>query len=319
MRKYFILILCILIFCSKGNIEKEYQDMNKMLDSSKNKEEKATIIKNFLNKFPETNYTSTLSLKLLEYEKPFEFENFINGLIQRIKSKDIKEDLKFSLMELYKKTKEKDKIKNVFNSFEKPLKYYHYSETIKSLVEIGEFEESLKFIEEALQFCSMETIEKELEKLTEERKLRIYNRRNFEIEYLKGKIYYGLNDFEDSKNGFEKAKTFLKPSFVGTYIDNFNYYYSLLLNKIGKKEEAISAIIPDVLFEKNEKNYEFFEELYSEIYGSKEGIEDFLNKKKEELSPNYIDFSLKDYNGNLYNFSELAKDKVVLLTFWFPT
>lgn len=319
MKKYFVLILFLFVFCSKGNIEKEYQNLNKMLESSKEREEKAKIIKNFLNKFPETIYTSTLTLKLLEYEEPSEFENYINILIQRVKSKDIKEDLKFSLLELYKKNREKNKIINIFSSFEKPLKYYHYSETIKALVEIEEFEEALKLIEEIQNFCVMEKIEKEMENYTKERKLRVFNRRNFEVEFLKGKIYYGLNDFDNSQNSFEKAKTFLKPSFVGTYLDDFNLYYSFLLNEIGKKEEAISAIIPDVLFEKNEKNYNFFEKLYFEIYGSKEGIEDFLNKKREEYSPNYLDFNLKDYNGNLYNFFEISKNKVVLLTFWFPT
>lgn len=319
MKKYFALILFLFLFCSKGNIEKEYQNLNKMLDSSKIKEEKATIIKNFLIKFPESNYTYMLSLKLLDLESPSEFEIFINDLIKRVKSKETKEDLKFCLMELYKKTKEKDKIKEIFNSFEKPLEFYHYSETIKALIEISDFEESLKLIEGAQNFCKKETIEKEMENYPEERILRIFNRRNFEIEFLKGRIYYGLNDFENSQNSFEKAKAFLKPSFAGTYLDDFNLHYAFLLNKIGKKQEAISAILPDVFFEKNEKNYSFFEELYYEIYSTKEGIEDFLNKKKEELSPEYIDFNLKDYNGKLHNFSEVSKDKIVLLTFWFPT
>lgn len=319
MKKYFVLAFFVLIFCSKGNIEKEYQNLSKMLDSSKKNEEKATTVKNFLNKFPESNYTNMLSLKLLDLESPSEFEIFINDLIKRVKSKETKEDLKFSLIELYKKTKEKDKIKEIFNSFEKPLEFYHYSETIKALIEISDFEESLKLIEEAQSFCKMETIEKEMENYTEERKLRIYNRRNFKIELLKGRIYYGLNDFENSQNSFEKAKTFLKPSFVGTYLDDFNLHYAILLDKIGKKQEAISTILPDVFFERNEKNYNLFEKLYSEIYSSKEGIEDFLNKKKEELSPEYIDFNLKDYNGKVHNFSEISRDKIVLLTFWFPT
>ncbi|MEJ5167007.1 MAG: hypothetical protein WHV67_08275, partial [Thermoanaerobaculia bacterium] len=228
-------------------------------------------------------------------------------------------EINYCLLEAYKRSKMKEKIMEVFNSFKKPLDYYNYSETVKALLEAEGFEESLKLLEEAKRFCTMDYIDKKYEKLSQERRKRYFNRWNFEVEFLRGRALKGQKNYEEALKSFERAKGFLKPSFQGTYMDNFNLHLAQLLKEMGKKEEAISTIIPDVLFEKNEENYKFFKEIYKEIYNSEEGIEEFLMKKKEEISPFAMDFTLKSYEGKEFNFKEISKGKVALLTFWFPT
>ncbi len=319
MKKYLVFFFIFFLFCSKNVLEKKYDLLRKSLENSKESEEKAKLIKDFLKKHPESSYTYDLIFELMDYEETKEYESFVKDLMNKMKKEDIKEDLKFCLIEFYKRNKDKNNILKVFNSFNKPLKYDNFSETIKALIEIEDFENSLKLLDEAKKFCEKEYINKEYEKLSEEKRNRYFKRRNFETELFKGRIYFGLKEYEKSLSSFEKAKEFLKPSFPGIYLYDFNFYYALLLKEISKKEEAISAILPDVLFEKNEKNYELFEKIYIDIYGSKDGIEDFLKAKKKEISPSKIDFTLKDYDRKEYNFFDLSKEKVTLLAFWFPT
>jgi len=289
------------------------------IKNSKTSEKKAKLIKNFLKNHYASDYTYDLAMELIDYEKTKDYENFINWLINKTKKEETKNDLKYCLIEFYKRNKNKEKILEVFNSFSKPLNYYNYSETIKALIEVEDFENTFKLLEEVKKFCQKDYIDKEYEKLSEERRNRTYKRRNFEFEFLKAKAFLGLKEYEKSLNSFEEVKKFLKPSFLGTYLDDFNYYYAMLLKEMGKEREAISAILPDVIYEKNEKNYGLFEKIYQEIYGSKDGIEEFLKTKKEEISPLKIDFTLKDYDGKKFNFFDLSKNKVTLLVFWFPT
>lgn len=319
MKKILIFFTIFFVFCSKGNLEREYKNLNKSLEISKSSEEKAKLIKDFLQKFPETEYTSELIWDLLNYENPEGCIVFFQNLKEKIKDYYNIEDLNYCLLEAYKRTKNKEGIMEVFNSFKEPLKYNNYSETIKALVETGAFEEALKLIEETKKFLTMEYINEKYEKLSEERRKRYFSRFNFEILSLKGRIYAGLKEFDKAIQNFEEAKKFLKPSFQGTYLDDFNYYLALTLKEMGKYQEAISTIIPDVLFEKNDKNYGLFKEIYKEIYKTEEGEEEFLKTKKEEISPLAIDFNLKGYNGKEFNFKDVSKDKVTLLAFWFPT
>lgn len=319
MKKYLIFFFIFFLFCSKYVLEKRYDLLRKSLENSKSAEEKAKLIKDFLKKHPESSYTYDLIFELMDYEEAKEYEGFVNNLMNKIKGEDIKEDLKFCLIEFYKRNKDKDNILKIFNTFRKPLKYDNFSETIKALIEVEDFESSLELLDEVKKLCDREYINKEYEKLSEERRNRYFNRRNFETELLKGRTYFGLKDYENSLSSFEKAKEFLKPSFPGTYLDDFDFHYALLLKEMRKNEEAISVILPDVIYERNEKNYELFEKIYTDIYGSKDGIEDFLKAKKEEISPTKIDFTLKDYDGKEFNFFDLSKDKVTFLAFWFPT
>lgn len=319
MKKYLIFVFILFLFCSEEKMEKKYSALQDNLKNLKNNSEKAEEIKKFLLKFPESSYTYDLAIELIDYEKPGKVEIFIKDLINKIKNESIKDDLRFCLLELFKKTKDKEKIMATLNDFNKPLDYYKYSETIKALLQVEAFEDSLNLSREIEKFCKKENIDKELEKISEERRNRTFKRRNFEVEFLKARAYLGLGEFENALVSFNNAKSFLKPSFVGTYMDNFNYYFSILLNKLGKNEDAISTILPDVIFEKNNENYGLFEEIYFEIYKTKDGIEEFLKNKKAEISPNKMDFKLKDYNGEEKSFLDLSKEKVTLLTFWFPT
>lgn len=319
MKKFLIIFAIFFIFCSKGNLEKEYKKLEASLENSKNNEEKAKIIEDFLKKYPDTEYTYDLAWELLNYENPENYAFFIQNLKKKIKNEENLNEINYCLLDAYKRTKDKEKIIEVFNSFKKPLDYYNYSETVKALLEAEDFEGSLKLLDEAKKLCTMDYIEKKYEKLSQERRKRYFNRWNFEVEFLKGRALKGLKNYEEALNSFERAKGFLKPSFQGTYMDNFNLHLAATLKEMGRKEEAINTIIPDVLFEKNEENFGFFKEIYKEIYNSEEGIEEFLKAKKEETSPSFMDFTLKDYEGREFNFKEISKDKVTLLTFWFPT
>ncbi len=319
IKKLSLFIFLFFLFCGRDLSQRDYNNLREALRKAKNAEEKASLIQDFLIKYPNSNYAVDFYYDLMKYEKPENLENFFVSLKEKTKNPENLKELNLNLLSLYGKLKDKEKILEIFKGFEKPLNYSEFNETIRNLIEAEGYREALDLIEEFEPLCEMEKVEKDLERLSKERIDRAFKRRNFFLWLYKGKIYYGLMDYERAIFSYEKGSSFLKPSYVGTYIYDLNYFWALALYSKGEKEKAMEKILPDVLFERNEKNYSLFEKIYREIYNSKEEIEKFLSKKLEERAPLAQDFLLKDYKGEEYKFFDKTRDKVVLLTFWFPT
>ncbi|MEJ5166383.1 MAG: hypothetical protein WHV67_05075, partial [Thermoanaerobaculia bacterium] len=88
MKKFLIFFAIFFVFCSKGNLEKEYKKLETSLKNLKNKEEKAKIIKDFLEKYPDTEYTYDLAWELLNYENPENCAVFLQNLKKKIKNEE---------------------------------------------------------------------------------------------------------------------------------------------------------------------------------------------------------------------------------------
>jgi hypothetical protein len=84
-------------------------------------------------------------------------------------------------------------------------------------------------------------------------------------------------------------------------------------------DTALDLLGPDAVLGDSEEAFDAYRAAFAGKHGSEDGFDDSLWSERERLAKPVDDFTLADYDGNQVQLATLKQDKVVLLSFWFPT
>lgn len=134
---------------------------------------------------------------------------------------------------------------------------------------------------------------------------------------MKGWALVRLGKTEEGTNIFRDVENDSSYNYLGLPENALNSFWGRTLIRQGNYSAAIERLAPGALIANREPDLEVLGEAYSSLYGSLDGFEHWCAEKQRDLAPPVQDFTLADYGGSPFHFSDLA-GRVVYIMFWFP-
>jgi hypothetical protein len=330
-------LMCILVLAvvavqcgKKGNpAEEAYIAIQEKMESDTlTPQEKATLARDFLGKFPESKYTGEilgnavycLSDKLKDTEGAYQL---VVSVIGRLQDPEILKDVKFQFIQLLGKMGKSDELKRVIGELtgQGPLGYDDCQLIAGAAAEGKVFDLALENADKALAFATPEAfkVDNPQQEFTQDRIDRMVRRRKAEALAAKGWALCNLGRASEGRSVYEEAKGVTYFNCIGIPETQLNRYIARTDLAEGRNDDAIEALIPEAVFWSEKDAVELLKQAYTAKNGKADGFEDYVRAVRTERARPVEDFTLPDYKSENFTFSSLREGKVALLSFWFPT
>jgi tetratricopeptide (TPR) repeat protein len=308
-------------------LEQAYEVMNDAYRAAKTDEERLAAYKDFLTKYPESEYTAfcvgdslyLLNSELGDYDGAVAYAKEIRG---ELRDAAIIREVDIKILELYSDAMRRDEFRELATRLDRQgnLTYVQYLSMLDGAVGVEAWDLVLDFCNSAKPMANVETYKadhRQLDYTEEEFQAAGNNRRGLLLTYS-GWAKANLGNVDEAIADFIGANSLLKKNYFG-FADNelFLYWGKALLEK-GDSQGAIDKLAPAAFFGDLEDALDPLKQAYLATGGNESGFDDFIWAQRKKLAKTVDDFTLNDYDGQPKRFSDL-RGKVTILTFWFPT
>ena len=290
-------------------------------------EEKLSILKDFLDRFPNSDYTDYalgLGVELLtnDYEDPERAEKLIETVLGKADNIEVKKQVLFRLTRLYGERKKMDQFIALANDLTEDydLKYSDLNDLNETAIAYEAWDLALRVSEIAMPLASAAQYRADYPEmvLSDETLERRGRRRKGLTLSQKGwaQAQLGMTD-----EGIETLKSAIEHSslnYVGVPETDAQKYLGIALLGQDEYGKAIDYLTADAIFGNQEDALEALERAYVGRTGREEGFDDFKWNLRRDNARKVDAFTLNDYKDNAFDSLGL-KGEVVLLSFWNPT
>lgn len=134
----------------------------------------------------------------------------------------------------------------------------------------------------------------------------------------KGWAEAGMGRIEAALATFEKGAALDARQIMGNSETSLPLYHARTLLKAGRAAEALEVLAPNALYGGDKEALATIEQAWK-ASGGEGDVQEYLWQERMRRAVVAPDFTLPDYDGQEKRFSNLSKDRVTLLAFWFPT
>lgn len=190
----------------------------------------------------------------------------------------------------------------------------------QQLIQEKAWRKALRHTKNALKLSQEEAIQKAYQdqQLSPERIHRIMTWQKAEALPYHAWALYQLGKKKLAFTLFQEAYELSFKNLLGITGTALRHYWAKALMQEKQWEKAKEVILPDALFLEDPSAVEDLKEIYQNLNVDL-AWEAYLRKLKGQYAVKAPDFHLLDYQGKDYALSELTKDHVTALVFWFPT
>ncbi len=345
LRKFLMLIACLTLVASLGcgpgtqeeatgaaeeaadqELEKALKATVEAYGDAETAEEKVRLIRDFLDRYPDTEYTSTaLDIAIAdmtgELNHPEGAYELVRTVLEKVEDPERQFKVKIRLAVLHGKTGKLDELRTLLDEItaEVDFDYYDHQTVIETAVDAEAWDLVLEQSEASLALATAEAFKADNPDMEDELKIERYGKRRRGVSLAhKGWALVNLDRTDEGLATFRAAQESTTYSYVGFAETPLYRYWARTLLRDGDVDGAIELVTRDALYSHESEGRDLLREAYVAKNGGDEGFEDFLWDRRVELAKTFESFSLPNYDDETVDLADFKGD-VMLLSFWFPT
>ncbi|MCP4664641.1 MAG: hypothetical protein GY856_55365 [bacterium] len=345
LRKFLILIACLTLLASLGcrpgtqeeatgaaeeaadqELEKTFKAMSEAYDDAETAEEKVRLLRDFLDRHPDTEYTGyalhhAIADMTGELNDPEGAYELVRTVLAEVEDPERQFKVKIRLAVLHGKTGKLDELRTLLAELaaEREFDYYDHLGIIETAVEAEAWDLVLEQSEASLALATPEAFKADYPDMEDEKKIERYgkSRRGISLAH-QGWALVNLERSDEGLATFREAQESITYSYVGFAETPLYRYWARTLLQDGDVDGAIELVTRDALYSRESEGRDLLRQAYVAKNGSDEGFDGFLWNHRLELARTFDSFSLPNYDDETVDLGDFKGD-VMLLAFWFPT
>lgn len=345
LRRFLILIACLTLLASLGcgpgtqeeatgpaeeaadqELEKAIKETVDAYGEADTAEEKVRIVRDFLDRYPDTEYTSdALDIAIAdmtgELDHPAGAYDLVRTVLAKVEDPERQFKVKVRLAVLHGKTGKLDELRSLLAELaaEREFDYYDHQAIIETAVEAEAWELVLEQSEASLALATPEAFKADNPDMEDEKKIARYGKRRRGNSLAhKGWALVNLERTDEGLATFREAQESTTYSYVGFAETPLYRYWARTLMKQGDVDGAIELVTRDALYSRQDNREDLLRQAYVAKTGNDEGFDEYLWERRLELAKPFDFFALPNYNDETVDLADFKGD-VMLLSFWFPT
>jgi hypothetical protein len=288
--------------------------------------EKLALCQDFLAKFPAHRYSlyilENALESCLELNQPAGFFPLADSVLGAAATPAARRGAQVVMAKAYAKTGELDKVRALVGEISGAgATFDNYQNLFPILAEVRMWPEIALCVSKAAPLANAEAIQKEYpnRQFTPADLERRARGREGVLLLSGGWAKANTGARTDALADFQAADAKITRNFMGVCLEPLDLFWGRTLLMDGRADAAIDRLARQVLFGGEPEHRAVLQEAYLMRGGDAAGFEAFVESLRPKFARPMTDFTLPGYDGKEVGFAAHTKDKVVLLTFWFPT
>lgn len=325
----FVFLLLLGFSAPRGpdSVTRDYTKLVADLSAARDAEKQAGLLAGFLEKHPESPYTSYLmqvatAVIAHELRDPARMLDLADAVLPGIEDTKLRREVRVIQLELYNELGMTEKIRSAVKELaaDGDLPFPAHMGLADAYVKIEEWEKALMHYGIALTLSTNKAVLEEnpgyagytsaVDALVRDRKTKALTGIGW-THVLRGRM-------EEGFASFSRAEEFAEIDLFGAPEGDLYWLWGRALLKKGDVNGAVAKFTPGVLTRDDARMEEMLKTLFVEQKGDEVGFDDYLLALREMRDVRIDEFTLPDYEGQEHTFSSMTGEKATLLVFWHP-
>lgn len=293
-------------------------------DSTEDPEEKVALARDFLQKFPGSEYTddvlgATIEPLIDELESADEAYALFEQSMAQVTDPGLKLDTQKQLAILHSKTGHVEDLHALAQAMvvEHEFQYTDYLDLMETAVEAEAWELAIQQADASLVLATPEAFKAQYEDMSDDDAQRWGRRREAYSAAHKGWAQENLGQHEVALRTFADNADKTTYSLLGVDDTPLHQNWGKSLIRQGEPEKAMDILEIEALYGSHEAA-DAYEEAWVAANGSEEGLEENLWLLRQENSKALPQFALANYEGETVDTADFSGD-VMMVVSWSPT